>query len=89
MIHWPTGPYTTLSFFTPLGSGAIIINSTHPLAQSVIDFRTATDPLDLDLFLSLIQKNREIMTAPDMQVVGPREAAPFGEDATAWRPLGP
>ncbi|WKT54480.1 hypothetical protein QSH57_005064 [Fusarium oxysporum f. sp. vasinfectum] len=88
LIHWPTANAVTLTFLKPLSRGIVTINSTNPLVQPVIDFRTATDPLDLDLFVALFGKNREIMAAPDMQVLGPREAAPFGENITSTEQLG-
>ncbi|RYP43698.1 hypothetical protein DL768_009766 [Monosporascus sp. mg162] len=87
MIHWTTGNSVTLYFFKPLSRGTIAINSTNPLAQPLVDFRTVTDPVDLDLFIALFRKNRDIMAAPDMQVLGPREGAPFGEDVTSTEQL--
>lgn len=87
LIHWTTGNSATITFLKPLSRGTITINSTNPLAQPLVDFRTATDPLDLDLFIALFGKNREIMATPDMQVLGPREAAPFGENITSTEQL--
>ncbi|KAI8649699.1 GMC-OxRdtase-N domain-containing protein [Fusarium keratoplasticum] len=87
LIHWTTGNSATITFLKPLSRGTITINSTNPLAQPLVDFRTATDPVDLDLFIALFGKNREIMATPDMQVLGPREAAPFGENVTSTEQL--
>ncbi|KAK2669940.1 hypothetical protein RAB80_014077 [Fusarium oxysporum f. sp. vasinfectum] len=87
LIHWTTGNSATITFLKPLSRGTITINSTNPLAQPLVDFRAATDLLDLDLFIALFGKSREIMATPDMQVIRPREGAPFGENVTSTEQL--
>ncbi|KAF5012139.1 hypothetical protein FDECE_1788 [Fusarium decemcellulare] len=87
LLHWPSSNSTTLTHLRPFSRGTVTINSTNPLAQPVIDFRTATDPLDLELFVNLFRKSRDVMAAPDMQVLGPREAEPFGENITSTEEL--
>lgn len=79
MIQWNTGTSVSMYLFKPLSRGTIAINSTDPLAQPLIDFRTASDPTDFDLFIALFQKNRDIMNAPAMKALGPQEVEPFGE----------
>lgn len=77
MVHWGTAERVTLYFLKPLSRGSIKINSTDPLVQPIIDFRTASDPADLDLAAALFDKHVQIMSAPAMQVLGPKMAAPF------------
>ncbi|GJC78273.1 dehydrogenase xptC [Colletotrichum liriopes] len=81
MVHWGTGNSVTLYFLRALSRGSVRINSTDPLHQPVIDFRTGSDPVDFDLAVALFEKGKAIMSAPAMQVLGPKMAAPYG-DAT-------
>jgi choline dehydrogenase len=87
MIHWGTSTTVTLYFLKPLSRGSIAIDSTNPLTPPLIDFRSMTDPADFELFIALFRKNREIMRAREMAALGPREAAPFGEDVTDFKTL--
>lgn len=65
--------------FKPFSRGQVIINSTDPLVNPLVDFRAATDPTDLDVAVALLQKMREIMGAPWMEALGPTELSPFGQ----------
>ncbi|KAK4236462.1 hypothetical protein C8A03DRAFT_45548 [Achaetomium macrosporum] len=49
----------------------------------LIDFRTATDPIDLRAYSAVFRKNCDLFAAPSMQALGPTEAAPFGVHLTA------
>ncbi|KXH27641.1 hypothetical protein CSAL01_04512 [Colletotrichum salicis] len=77
MAHWGTGNSITLYFLRALSRGSVKINSTDPLQQPVIDFRTASDPTDLDLAVALFEKGKQIMSAPAMKALGPKMAAPY------------
>lgn len=77
-ISWNTGPATTIYMLHPLSRGTIEISSTDPLANPVVDFRSLSDPTDLDNMLALFRKNRDIMATPSMQELGPTEIAPTG-----------
>ncbi|KXH32733.1 hypothetical protein CSIM01_04226 [Colletotrichum simmondsii] len=77
MVHWGTGNSITLYFLRALSRGSVKINSTDPLQQPVIDFRTASDPVDFDLAVALFEKGKEIMSAPAMKILGPKMAAPY------------
>ncbi|KLU87144.1 hypothetical protein MAPG_06148 [Magnaporthiopsis poae ATCC 64411] len=81
MVHWSTAGPVTLDFLKPLSRGSIMINSTDALMQPVIDFRTTSDPADLDLAAALFDKQAQIISAGAMQALGPWMAAPF-EGAT-------
>jgi choline dehydrogenase len=78
-IHWTTTTTATLYFVKPLSRGVIEINSTDPLASPIVDWRSMTNPADLDLMLTLFRKHRQIFSQPSMQSLGPVELSPFGE----------
>lgn len=83
MVHWGTADSVTLYFLKALSRGSVKIASADPLRQPVIDFRTASDPVDLDLAWALFSKSAEIMSQPAMAVLGPQMSAPWagvGED---------
>ncbi|KAL8369879.1 hypothetical protein RB595_000300 [Gaeumannomyces hyphopodioides] len=82
IVHWDTAETVTLYFLKPLSRGSVRIGSADPLAQPVLDFRTASDPADLDLAAALFDKHAQIMSAPAMRALGPRLAAPFAAAAT-------
>lgn len=79
-LHWGTANTGTLYLFKPFSRGTVNINSTDPLANPLVDFRSATDPSDLDVAVALVRKARDIMDAPSMRVLGPTEVAPFGKE---------
>ncbi|OAA66786.1 Glucose-methanol-choline oxidoreductase [Niveomyces insectorum RCEF 264] len=77
-LHWSTFDTNTLYTFKPFSRGTVAINSTDALANPLIDYRTATDPTDMDVYVALFKKNRAVMAAPTMAELGPGETAPFG-----------
>lgn len=78
-LHWGTANTGTLYLFKPFSRGTVTIDSIDPLANPLVDFRAATDPADMDVAVALVHKAREIMGAPSMRVLGPKEVAPFGQ----------
>jgi choline dehydrogenase-like flavoprotein len=82
-VHWGTADSALVYHLKPLSRGTVNINSTNPLANPLIDFRTGTDPADVQVYTALFRKNRELFAAPSMQVLGPSEAAPFGAQLMA------
>lgn len=82
MIHWDTANSVRMYFLRPLSRGSVVINSTNPLQVPLIDFRSMTDPVDFDLVAASTLMNRKIMSQETMKVLGPKEAAPFGEEIT-------
>ncbi|KAI1348770.1 hypothetical protein F5Y01DRAFT_291150 [Xylaria sp. FL0043] len=77
-LYWDTSSSSLIYHLKPLSRGTVNINSTDPLASPVLDYRTATDPIDLALYIALFRRNRELFAAPDMASLGPIEASPFG-----------
>jgi choline dehydrogenase len=80
MLSWNTDAEARIFFLRPLSRGTVAINSTDALAHPLIDFRTMTDPVDTELILAALLKNRDIMSQPTMAVLRPREVSPFGEN---------
>ncbi|KAK3935454.1 hypothetical protein QBC46DRAFT_50935 [Diplogelasinospora grovesii] len=81
-LHWDTADSALIYHLHPLSRGSVNINSTDPLANPLIDYRTLTDPTDAQLYTALFRKQRQLFLAPSMQVLGPVEAAPFGAQLT-------
>ncbi|KAK3367469.1 hypothetical protein B0H63DRAFT_82163 [Podospora didyma] len=77
-IHWGTANDTLVYLLKPLSRGTVNIRSTDPLVDPVIDYRTGTDPIDFQVYISLLRKHRQLFAAQAMQVLGPTEVAPFG-----------
>ncbi|KAF2820284.1 choline dehydrogenase-like protein [Ophiobolus disseminans] len=75
-LSWNTGPETSLYMTRPFSRGSIRINSTSILDAPLIDYGTIMDPTDLEMLYAIYMKNRELMTAPDLAVLGPIETAP-------------
>ncbi|KAK3391535.1 hypothetical protein B0T20DRAFT_423956 [Sordaria brevicollis] len=82
-LHWNTADGVTIYLNKPLSRGAVTINSINPLENPLVNYRTVTDPVDVEVLTALFRKNRELMSAPDMASLGVAEAAPFGEQITS------
>jgi choline dehydrogenase len=82
MIHWTTGSTVIVFLQRPLSRGLVQIQSTDALENPSVDWRTMTDPVDVDVAVAAVLKNREIMQAPSMAELGPSEASPFGDNIT-------
>ncbi|CAK7214556.1 hypothetical protein SBRCBS47491_002184 [Sporothrix bragantina] len=81
-LHWNTDTTNTMYSFKPFSRGTVNINSSSILDNPLIDYRTATDPTDIAIYTALLKKNRQVMAAPSMAVLGPVEDAPFGSSVT-------
>ncbi|KAI1300919.1 hypothetical protein F5Y03DRAFT_221830 [Xylaria venustula] len=77
-LYWGTSSTSLIYGLKPLSRGTVNINTTDPLVNPVLNYRTATDPTDLAVYVALFRKNRELFAAPDMASLGPTEASPFG-----------
>jgi choline dehydrogenase-like flavoprotein len=78
ILSWDTFSSASIFHMKPLSRGTVTVNSTDPLANPVIDYRTGTDPTDLAINVAMLHKLRTLMAAPSMQALGPVELAPFG-----------
>jgi choline dehydrogenase len=80
MLHWSTSNSNRVYFTKPLSRGTITLNSTNPLDHPLIDWRSCTDPTDWAVNIAVLRKNREIMNAPAIKVLGLTETAPLGDN---------
>lgn len=75
-VSWNTGPETSIYMTRPFSRGSIKINSTSIFSAPLIDYGALTDRTDLEILHAIYMKNREIMSTPDISVLGPVETAP-------------
>lgn len=60
----------------PLSRGSVRINGSDPDAEPVIDYRTAENPIDLDVMASFTPFFRRYYETETLQALGPSERAP-------------
>ena len=80
LVTWGSGNETVLFMAKPLSRGYVAISSVDPLANPIIDYGSMLDPVDFDVLIATFLKNRDIMQAPSMKVLGAHEAPPVGDD---------
>jgi choline dehydrogenase-like flavoprotein len=66
----------SLILLKPLSRGSININTSHPTSDPVLDFRTFSNPLDIDQAVSFIRYTRNWIAAPSLAQLVPVELAP-------------
>lgn len=70
------GATVPIVLLKPLSRGSILINSTDPLADPVIDYGTFSHPIDLAIAVASVKKNREFFASSPMREVGAVETVP-------------
>ncbi|KAF2200642.1 choline dehydrogenase-like protein [Delitschia confertaspora ATCC 74209] len=75
-ISWNTAEATSIYMTRPLSRGSVMAASADPLADPLIDFGAGTDPTDIEFLLAIYKKNREIMSQPEIKVLGAQETSP-------------
>lgn len=60
----------------PFSRGHIEIGTTDPLALPIVDLRTGSNPVDLDLFIEAFKYTRKIIQTPAIQALVPTELTP-------------
>ncbi|KAF2201415.1 choline dehydrogenase [Delitschia confertaspora ATCC 74209] len=70
----------------PLSRGSIYINATDPSGEPVLDFRTFTNPLDIQQAVEFIRYTGKWMNAPSLAKLGPVELSP-GKEVTSDKDL--
>ena len=73
---WNSGSVMPITLLKPLSRGSIMINSTDPLADPVLDWASLSVESDLDILVAAFRKNREFMATPAMQELGVIELTP-------------
>lgn len=76
ILTWDTTANGQVISLKPLSRGTLYINSTDPLKNPLIDFRTCTDPADFSILVAYFHKQRELFNASSMAPLGPSEFAP-------------
>ncbi|KAF8538469.1 GMC oxidoreductase [Trichophaea hybrida] len=66
----------------PFSRGFIEINSTNPFVQPLVDLRTASNPVDLDLFVQALKFGRKVVKTPAIQALEPTELQPGSDKVT-------
>jgi len=56
--------------------GYIEINSTDPFAAPIIDFRTGSNPVDLDVYVEALKFCRKVIATEAIQILQPTELTP-------------
>ena len=54
----------------------MLINSTNPLADPLIDWGALTNPVDLEIMVAIVRQHRQLMATEAMMELGPVELAP-------------
>jgi choline dehydrogenase len=80
LVTWGSGNKTTLFMGKPLSRGYVAISSADPLDSPTIDYGSMVDPVDFDVLIATFLRNRDIMHAPSMKVLGVQEASPLADD---------
>ncbi|KAK4450532.1 GMC oxidoreductase [Podospora aff. communis PSN243] len=73
---WATGNSTRAINLHPLSRGTVRLNLTHPLELPVVDYRTASNPLDFTLYIDHIRYLRKMISTKAMQAYGAVEVSP-------------
>lgn len=66
----------------PFSRGFIEINSVDPFVQPTIDLRTASNPVDLELYVEALKFQRKVVQTPAIQALGPSEVRPGSDTVT-------
>ena len=75
-ISWNTGPETSIYMTRPFSRGSVKLKSTSVLDAPLIDYGALKDSTDLEILYAIYMKNRELMSAQDISLLGPIETAP-------------
>jgi choline dehydrogenase len=60
----------------PLSRGTVLLNPNNLDAEPIVDYRTAINPIDLDIMAEWIPYIRRYYETPSMKAMGPRESTP-------------
>lgn len=65
-----------VTLLKPLSRGTILINTTDPLKPPRIDWGAFTNPVDVEIMIAAVRKQRELVATPALMEIGPVELAP-------------
>jgi choline dehydrogenase-like flavoprotein len=75
-VAWAGGNTISIATLKPLSRGTIAINTTDPSEPPVFDYRTFSDPTDLDIAVASLKKTRDWTDSGPMQEIGAVETYP-------------
>jgi choline dehydrogenase len=75
-VPWATGTSFRAIMLHPLSRGTVRLNNTDHLAQPILDYRTASNPIDLDIHLAHLRYLRSTFDTPTMRRYGAVETDP-------------
>ncbi|KAK4149017.1 hypothetical protein C8A00DRAFT_38399 [Chaetomidium leptoderma] len=71
-----TGTSAGAFLLHPLSRGTVRLNTTHPLAPPILDYRAGSNPIDLDLHVAHTRFLRRLIDTPTMRGFGAVETGP-------------
>jgi choline dehydrogenase len=75
-VPWATGTSFRAIMLHPLSRGTVRLNKTDHLAQPILDYRTASNPIDFDIHLAHLEYLRRTFDMPTMRRYGAIETYP-------------
>jgi choline dehydrogenase len=73
---WATGTAARLFLLHPLSRGTVRLNLSHQLEQPILDYRTASNPVDFDIHVAHLRYLRKMIDTATMQLYGTVEVGP-------------
>jgi choline dehydrogenase len=86
-VPWATGTSFRAIMLHPLSRGTVRLNNTDHLAQPILDYRTASNPIDFDIHVAHLRYLRRTFDTPTMRRYGAVETDPGAakQDADSLR----
>lgn len=75
-------PSLPLALQKPFSRGSVLINSTDPFADPVVDFGVYRNPIDVEIVAEIFKSWRKLLTMPSWAALGATETFP-GANVTA------
>jgi hypothetical protein len=69
----------------PFSRGSVLINSTDPFADLVVEFGVYTNPVDIEVALEIFRSWRRLLTMPSWAALGAFEFSPGANVTTHIR----
>ena len=70
------GPGGSVQNLHPMSRGTILINTTNPEGEMIVDYRAATNPVDIQVMVEIIKFMRRYMTTGDLAQYNAVESSP-------------
>jgi len=67
---------SSLTLEKPLSRGTVLLNTTDRYAEPIVDFNTNINPVDTDIFVSMVKFYRKWILTPSLQTLAPVETSP-------------